>query len=37
MMITVLTIASASSKDKDIKAQKVNKSEKAKLVGQCNC
>lgn len=28
-----LTLASASSKDKDILAQKVNKSEKSKLVG----
>lgn len=27
------TLASASSKDKDIKAQKVNKTEKSKLVG----
>lgn len=30
---TGTTIASASSKDKDIKAQKVNKTEKSKLVG----
>jgi len=29
-----LTLASASSRDKDIKAQKTNKSEKSKLVGQ---
>lgn len=29
-----VTIASASSKDKDISAQKVTKSEKSKLVGQ---
>ncbi|MBS1621854.1 MAG: 50S ribosomal protein L18 [Bacteroidetes bacterium] len=29
-----LTLASASSKDKDIKAQSGNKSEKSKLVGQ---
>jgi large subunit ribosomal protein L18 len=29
-----LTLAAASSKDKDIKAQKGNKSEKSKLVGQ---
>ena len=28
-----LTIASASSKDKDIKAQKANKTDKSKLVG----
>jgi large subunit ribosomal protein L18 len=28
-----VTIASASSKDKDIKAQKVNKTDKGKLVG----
>jgi large subunit ribosomal protein L18 len=28
-----LTIASASSKDKDIKAQKTNKTDKSKLVG----
>ena len=28
-----VTIAAASSKDKDIKAQKVNKTEKGKLVG----
>ncbi|HMO62951.1 MAG TPA: 50S ribosomal protein L18 [Ferruginibacter sp.] len=28
-----VTIAAASSKDKDIKAQKVNKTEKSKLVG----
>jgi len=28
-----LTIASASSKDKDIQAQKVNKTDKSKLVG----
>lgn len=29
-----LTLAAASSRDKDIKAQKANKSEKSKLVGQ---
>jgi large subunit ribosomal protein L18 len=31
--LTGATLASASSKDKDITAQKVNKSEKSKLVG----
>jgi large subunit ribosomal protein L18 len=31
---SAVTLAAASSKDKDILAQKVNKSEKSKLVGQ---
>lgn len=32
--VNAITLASASSKEKDIVAQKVNKTEKSKLVGQ---
>jgi large subunit ribosomal protein L18 len=32
--VNAVTLASASSKEKDILAQKVNKTEKSKLVGQ---